>query len=40
VTRSSWAYTKAVKQLQEQEQVSGAATRKQTTYLRIDPPKQ
>jgi hypothetical protein len=40
VTRNSWAYSKAVKELQEQEQVSGAATRKQTTYLRIDPPKQ
>lgn len=39
VTRSSWAYSKAVKELQEQEQLSGAATRKQTTHLRVDPPK-
>ena len=39
VTRSSWAYSKAVKELQEQEQLSGAATRKDTTYLRFELPK-
>ena len=39
VTRSSWAYSKAVKELQEQEQLSGAATKKESTYLRIDLPK-
>ncbi len=39
VTRSSWAYSKAVKELQEQEQLSGAATRKETTYLRFELPK-
>lgn len=39
VTRSSWSYSKAVKELQEQEQLSGAATRKETTYLRFELPK-
>ena len=39
VTRSSWAYSKAVKELQEQEQLSGAATKKESTYLRFDLPK-
>ena len=39
VTRSSWAYSKAVKELQEQEQLSGAATRMETTYLRFELPK-
>ena len=39
VTRSSWAYSKAVKELQEQEQLSGTATRKETTYLRFELPK-
>ena len=39
VTRSSWAYSKAVKELQEQEQLSGAATRKEVTYLRFELPK-
>lgn len=39
-TRGIWQYSNAVKQLQEQEQVNGAATRKQTTYLRIYAPKQ
>ena len=38
VTRSSWSYSKAVKELQEQEQLSGAATRNETTYLRFEPP--
>jgi hypothetical protein len=36
VTTSRWAYSKAVKELQEQEQLSGAATRKETTYLRFE----
>jgi hypothetical protein len=39
VTRSSWAYSKAVKELQKQEQLSGAATKKESTYLRFDLPK-
>lgn len=39
VTRSSWSYSKAVKELQEQEQLAGIATRKETTYLRFDLPK-
>lgn len=39
VTRSSWTYSKAVKELQEQEQLSGAATRKEVTYLRFELPK-
>ena len=39
VTRSSWKYSKAVKELQEREQVSGIATKQETTYLRFDPPK-
>lgn len=38
-TRSTWAYSKAVKQLQEQEKVSGAATQKQSSYLRFELPK-
>ena len=40
VTRSSWKYSKAVKELQEREQVSGIATKQETTYLRFDPPKE
>jgi hypothetical protein len=40
VTRSTWAYSKAVKELQEQEKVSGAATRQESTYLRFEVPKQ
>jgi len=39
VTRSTWAYSKAVKELQEQEKVSGAATRQESTYLRFEMPK-
>jgi len=39
VTRSSWKYSKAVKELQEREQLSGIATKQETTYLRFDPPK-
>lgn len=39
VTRSSWAYSKTVKELQEQEQLSGTATRKEVTYLRFELPK-
>ena len=39
VTRSTWAYSKAVKELQEQEQLSGAATRKEVTYLRFELPR-
>ena len=39
VTRSSWKYSKAVKELQEQEKVSGAATKQETTYLRFELPK-
>ena len=39
VTRSSWKYSKAVKELQEQEKVSGAATRQESTYLRFEMPK-
>ena len=39
VTRSSWAYSKAVKELQEQEQLSGTAKRKEVTYLRVELPK-
>ena len=39
LTRSSWKYSKAVKELQEREQVSGIATKQETTYLRFDPPK-
>jgi hypothetical protein len=40
VTRSSWSYSKAVKELQEQEKVSGIATKQETTYLRFEMPKQ
>ena len=39
VTRSSWKYSKAVKELQEREQVSGIATKQEITYLRFDAPK-
>ena len=39
VTRSTWAYSSAVKELQEQEQLSGVATRKESTYLRFELPK-
>jgi multidrug resistance efflux pump len=39
VTRSSWKYSKAVKELQEREQLSGIATKQEVTYLRFDPPK-
>lgn len=39
VTRSSWAYSKAVKELQEQEKVSGVATKQETSYLRFEMPK-
>jgi hypothetical protein len=39
VTRSTWAYSNAVKELQEQEQLSGVATRKESTYLRFELPK-
>jgi hypothetical protein len=39
VTRSTWSYSKAVKELQEQEKVSGAATRQESTYLRFEMPK-
>lgn len=39
VTRSTWAYSKAVKELQEQEKVSGAATKQESTYLRFEMPK-
>ena len=39
VTRSSWSYTKAVKELQEQEKVSGLATKQETSYLRFELPK-
>jgi hypothetical protein len=39
VTRSAWSYSKAVKELQEQEKVSGAATRQESTYLRFEMPK-
>ena len=37
VTRSSWKYSKAVKELQEREQVSGIATKQETTYLCLQP---
>jgi len=40
VTRSSWKYSKAVKELQEREQLAGIATKQEITYLRFDPPKQ
>jgi hypothetical protein len=40
VTRSTWVYSKVVKELQEQEKVSGAATKQETNYLRFEMPKQ
>lgn len=39
VTRSSWAYSKAVKELQEQEKVAGIAIKQETSYLRFEMPK-
>ena len=39
VTRSTWAYSKAVKELQEQEKVAGIATKQESTYLRFEMPK-
>ena len=39
VTRTGWKYSKAVKELQEREKVSGAATKQETTYLRFELPK-
>jgi len=40
VTRGTWAYSKAVKELQEQEKVSGVATKQESTYLRFEMTKQ
>ena len=39
VTRSSWKYSRYVKELQEREQLSGIATKQEITYLRFDAPK-
>ena len=39
VTRTSWTYSKAVKDLQKREQCNGTATAQEITYLRFDPPK-
>ena len=39
VTRTSWQYSKAVKELQQLEQFEGVATKKETEYWRISLPK-
>ena len=39
VTRTSWTYSKAVKDLQKREQCNGTAIAQEITYLRFDPPK-
>lgn len=38
-TRTSWQYSKAVKELQQLEQFEGVATKKETEYWRISLPK-
>jgi hypothetical protein len=38
-TRTSWNYSKAVKELQQLEQFEGVATKKETEYWRISLPK-
>ena len=39
VTRTSWQYSKAVKELQQLEQFEGVATKRETEYWRISLPK-
>lgn len=39
ITRGTWTYSNAVKDLQKQEQTNGIATRKETTFLRFELPK-
>ena len=38
-TRTSWQYSKAVKELQQLEQFEGVATKKETEYWRVTLPK-
>lgn len=38
-TRTSWTYSKAVKELQQLEQFEGVATKKETEYWRVTLPK-
>ena len=38
-SRTSWQYSKAVKELQQLEQFEGVATKKETEYWRISLPK-
>ena len=38
-TRTSWRYSKAVKELQQLEQFEGVATKKETEYWRVTLPK-
>jgi|DEB0MinimDraft_10_1074344.scaffolds.fasta_scaffold152139_1 hypothetical protein len=39
ITKASYVYSKAVKDLQEREKVAGIATKVETTYLRFEMPK-